>query len=491
MRSAIVASFLCVAFQQAPVDTKVDFTALGKAFIAEHCDPKATVPCKIDDVLAANYVRMTIGPFDVEIPHAMLADKQGIENLRNIALALSLEVSSWVEWQGAGKEFTLEMTTIVPAWTKSWKPVSDAGIKRAKSRDMLDVMDASDTERAQLKLISDLCDKTDKLALVPPEGRQLPLILAPTRLEFMQWNGYAGLLDESLKTVNWFDDAAQWTQFWSGWNLVLALEYAPWTGFDPTFKSSQPMKKVGDTIMAQHVVQQATYGLLRTCRPQAPETRYESALALLMTIDACGEVNTVEGAGGVGTSGAKTKPYSRFIPGGNPKGGTLPGRSAAALSVIVENHWRKGHGTDGFAANLKNGQVDGVKAAKGEKVDPLATFVLHKEDNTGKHIVHAPFFGPHADEQEYPPIEYLVDFAEFYRAYKTGFFYWLEHSGIEPKEPSKKWNDLVRALPTMDDKLDFDSLLAKVYGLPLSAKDGTTDSLEWRFLKSISTSKAK
>ena len=69
----------------------------------------------------------------------MLADKQGIEYLRNIALALSLEVSSWVEWQGAGKDFTLEMTLAVPTWMKSWKPVSETVIKRAKSRDMFDV----------------------------------------------------------------------------------------------------------------------------------------------------------------------------------------------------------------------------------------------------------------------------------------------------------------------------------------------------------------
>ncbi|HUR26999.1 MAG TPA: hypothetical protein VM509_02340, partial [Planctomycetota bacterium] len=331
----------------------------------------------------------------------------------------------------------------------------------------------------------------DKLALVMPQGRQLRLILAPTRLDFMRWAGYSGLFEERNKGMIWFDDTAQWTQFWLGWDLVVALEYASWNGFDPSFKASQPMKKVGEGVMAQHVVQQSTFGLLRACKPTSPESRYETALAMVMTIEACGEVDTIEGAGGVSSSGAKTKPYSKFIPGGNPKGGNLPGRSSAGLSALVESRWRKGHGKDGFVLPLKNGQLEAVKAAKGEKIDPISTFVMHMEDNTGKYLVHAPFFGPHADEQEYPPGDFIVDFAEFYRAYKTGFFYWLEHVGIDPKDPSKKWGEFVRGLSKLDEKLDFDAWTAQVYGLPVSGKDGKEDSLEWRFLKSLAASKAK
>ena len=47
-----------------------------KAFIAENCGDKASAPCKLEEVLAAHYVRLPIGPFDLEIPHSMLADKQ-------------------------------------------------------------------------------------------------------------------------------------------------------------------------------------------------------------------------------------------------------------------------------------------------------------------------------------------------------------------------------------------------------------------------------
>jgi hypothetical protein len=491
MRFALVTTLLACVFAQAPTEPKIDFPALGQAFVAAHCDPKAAAPCKLDEVLAKEFVRLGVGPFDLEIPHSMLADKASVDNLRNIALSLSNAIMTWADWQDAKSVMSPEMMAAIPAWAKTWKPVPEAAIKRAKSNDMLDVMGATDAERALLKSIEEACDKTDKFALVVPEGRQLRLVLAPTRLDFMQWIGYWGLIDEQGKQLNWLLDSAQWTQFWLGWDEVLALEYASWNGFDPTFKASQPMKKVGETVMSQHVVQQATFGLLRSCRPSMPENRYESALAMLMTIEACGEIDTIEGAGGVSSSGAKTRPYSKFIPGGNSKGGVLPGRSSAGLSTIVESRWRKGHGKDGFVLPLKNGQAEGVKAAKGEKVDAVATFVMHMEDNTGKYIVHAPFFGPHADEQEYPPGDFLVDFAEFYRAYKAGFFYWLEHEGTDPKDPGKKWDELVRGLTKVDEKLDFDGLLAQVYGLPVSGKDGSQDSLEWRFLKSISNAKTK
>src|SRR5688500_6708165 len=158
----------------------------------------------------------------------MLADRQGLEHLRNISLALSLHVQEWIEWQGAGKEFPLELTLAVPTWMSRWKPISAAAIKKAPSRSLLDVMPSTDADRASMRAIEQVCDQADKLALVVPEGRQLSIILVPTRLEFMQWNGYSGLLDPTQQAANWCDDSAQWTQFWHGWHLVLALEYASW-----------------------------------------------------------------------------------------------------------------------------------------------------------------------------------------------------------------------------------------------------------------------
>jgi hypothetical protein len=226
--------------------------------------------------------------------------------------------------------------------------------------------------------------------------------------------------------------------------------------------------------------------LLHSCRPELPENRYDSALAMVLTVASCGEINTIEGAGGVSSSGASTTPYEQFVPGGNPAGGTLPGRSAQGLDGIVESRWRKGHGADGFAAPLKAGQAEGAKAVKGDRdADPSATFVLHLENGTGKHLIHAPFFGPAADLQPYPPADYLVDYAEFFRAYKSGFFQWVSTQAPDPETAAAKWTELIRGLATLSEERTFEALAADVYGVPLSAADGSTDSLEWRFLRAL------
>jgi hypothetical protein len=304
----------------------------------------------------------------------------------------------------------------------------------------------------------------------------------------MRWNGYGGLIDPAQKALTWLDDAASWAQFWLGWDLVLALQYAPWTGFDPTFETAQPMSRIGPGVMEQHVVQQGMIALLRVCRPNAPEMREDSALAMLLTIAACGEIGTIEGAGGVSSSGAQTNPYERFVPGGNPNGGTLPGHSAQGLSGLVENRWRKGHGADAFRGPLREGQKEAAKILKKDKsADPLANFVLTKEDGTGEHAVHAPFFGPHANEQEYPPADFLVDYAEFYRSYKTCFLDWImtQGAGADAAANAAKWSELLSGMNTLDGSKSFDQLVLEVYGVPISAKDGSVDSLEWRFLRAL------
>jgi hypothetical protein len=472
---------------QGPSD--VDFAAFGAEFTSEHCAEAASKPCALEDVLAQGFARLDVGPFVVECPRAMLAQKELLARLQRVLQGLGEATATWLDWQGAlGEEERLAAETW-SHWIGGWKPLKAA--KADEARELLDAFAADEAERAAGARLVSVCDDAERLALVVPEGRQQRLILAPSRLEFIRWVGYAGLADEAAKAQNWLPDTHQWAQFWLGWDLVLALEYSPWTGFDPTFRSGQAMERIGKGVVAEHVVQQGSVALLRATRPTLPETRYDSALAMLLTIASVGEINTIEGAGGVGTSGGRTNPYSRFVPGGNPDGGTLPPRSAAALDGIVESRWRKGHGADGFALPLKVGQAEGAKATKRQKdADPLAHFVLHKEDGTGEHVIHAPFFGPHADAQRYPPGDYLVDYAEFYRAYKAAFFHWLATHGPDaeaaPEARVAKWRAAVRGLATLSEERTLDALVEEVYGLPISGKDGSADSLEWRFLKALS-----
>ena len=468
---------------QAVDDPPIDFDALARAFIEQHCPDLGDGACTLDDVLQADHVRLDVGAFGLEFPARMLSDAEGLEHLRDVVLGLANASEVWLRWQGVEPEEDLAKPLV--RWTKKWKPLKAKDLDRRDSRQLVDLMPTDEKVRAALTRLVELADAED-LALRVPEGRQLRLMLAPTRLDFMRWNGFSGHVDADLQPVNWLADAHQWTQIWFGWDLVLALEYAPWTGYDPTFETGQPMARIGEGVMAQHVVQQSFLALLHSCRPDLPPSRHTGALAMLMTIQACGEINTIEGAGGVSSSGGRTNPYEKFVPGGNPAGGILPGRSASALDGLVENRWRKGHGEDGFRAPLKAGQKAGGKEVRRErKADRLAHFVLEKEDGTGEHLIRAPFFGPHADEQAYPPVDYLVDYAEFYRAYKTAFLHWLAEAGPDPKAADANWRRVVRGLATIDAERDFEALLEQVYGLPVSGRDGSTESLEWAFLRAL------
>jgi len=479
--SLLVAS----ASAQAPDDPLVDFEALGQAFVAEHCGGDA--PCALDAVLAERGF-VDVGPFRVFFPRDMLVDKERVEHLKQAVLGLYAGCESWVTWQGAGDKLP-DVDKPLKKWASKWKPLKEKELaSKPDARELFELVDTGDDVRAAFADLVALCDSKDDLSLVIPEGRQMRLILAPTRKEFMRWIGYGGLIDASMQHANWVEGAESWAQFWQGLDLVLALEYAPWDGFDPTFERAQPMERIGKGVLAQHVVQQSMIALLFSSRPNIGVTREDGALAMLLTIDACGEINTIEGAGGVSSSGARTSPYEKFVPGGNPNGGTLPGRSAAQLSGLVENHWREGHGADAFREPLKEGQKEAAKELKKDKTaDPVANFMLTKEDGTGAHFVHAPFFGPHANEQEYPPAAFLVDYAEFYRSYKTCFMDWVRQHGAGDDEAAnaEKWAELLAGLNKLDGSITFDQLIEQVYGVPISGKDGSTDSLEWRFLRAL------
>ena len=159
----------------------------------------------------------------------------------------------------------------------------------------------------------------------------------------------------------------------------------------------------------------------------------------------------------------------------------------------IENHWRTGGGEDHFKKPLQRGQKDGAKRASKDKKnelrkDKLAHFTLL--DKSGqKHVVSAPFFGPHANEKQYPPAEFLNDYREFFRSYRAGFVYWLR-TRAAGDESAAKFGELLRTLPkTVRGDPSFDDLVGEVFGLPISAENGETDSLEWQYLEWIAKGK--
>ena len=79
--------------------------------------------------------------------------------------------------------------------------------------------------------------------------------------------------------------------------------------------------------------------------------------------------------------------------------------------------------------------------------------------------------------------EYLEDCADLQRAYRCLFVHWLEEHGAGPAEDSAAhFGELIagHAARGCDDPPD--AAFDEVYGVPLSAEDGSVENLEWRFL---------
>jgi hypothetical protein len=79
----------------------------------------------------------------------------------------------------------------------------------------------------------------------------------------------------------------------------------------------------------------------------------------------------------------------------------------------------------------------------------------------------------------------ILDYREFFRAYKCGFTNWLQTES-DPKDKAgceARFRDLLHKMHGRDASEPFEALVQEIYGVPLSAKDGETDTLEWRYLK--------
>lgn len=474
----------------------VPFEALGKSFLEKHC-PQATpqAPCPLDDVLARRCVRMDVGLFELFFPADHLEDKKRAEMLPEIAGSLVDLQQEWIRWLKPGDEAAqgaLAELESVGTWIDQWKATALRDLAEGGGASLFAALQApEEVVQAEAAARAFLLD-AERMPITPRNGTRLRFLCSPTRRDFMELVGYTGLVDPALREQYWIDGVDQWTQFWSGWTFVLGLEYAPWDDFDPEFRSGQSLTRFDETGLQELVVEQAALGLLYLCF-QRPEPRHEEkALAMNLTIDVVGQINTVDGEGAITASGATTQPYERFVPGGASEGGVLPAISAAPFNMILDNHWRVGHGRDHFAESLRKGQKAGAKRAAKDKENPLrkdktAHFELDVA-SAGRHVVTAPFLSSAAYERPYPPPEFLNDYREFFRAYKSGFLHWLRTEGVaeDPDASAAKFRELLVAMGRHGGSKTFEEVAREVYGVPLSssepAPEPEPESLEWRYL---------
>jgi hypothetical protein len=473
----------------------VPFADFGHSFLQSHGKAAQAGDLPVEKIRSDWCVHAVLGGFDIAYPVAPLSDKPRIEELRAICTSLLEMQSHWIDWltDDPGKVAGAKADIAeLEKWVKDWRP-PQFGRASNPDKDLYKVLGAPEaTTKAAARLTDALC-KPDLLGVAPKEGKPVSILFAPTRHDFVELVGYAGLLDSVKQTELWQQVTTDWTTFYIGWDLVMALEYPPWS-YDATFKTGIPMNKFDKTGVEQHTLLQAANAWQFACYGDDGTPYFHQALAMNLAIAVCGELNALEGDGwGYGTTGASTQPYERFVPGGNAAGGTLPAIPAAPQDTIKKGRWREGYGKDHFAAPLRKGQKNGAKQlpkSKPEGMDPAlafdsaAHFLLISADEAVKQVISAPFFGPDSRTKPYPPGPVILDYREFFRAYKCAFFNWLQTQGQDGKAPESAahFRELLKRAYTRDETKSLEDLIKEIYGVPMSGKNGKTPSLEWKFL---------
>lgn len=473
---------------------EIAWARFGGAYLEAHGAKDAPASLPFDTLVEKHYVHGAFGLVDVAYPTAFLVDKAHVDELQRQCGALVDLQAKWIELLGkdaAAAKPGVEAATALRAWVSSWKPAVVTKAALAEKHELVELFGAGDAERGAQEKLAALLSNPDVLGVAPREIKRLSIVFSPTRRDFVELLGYTGLVDATQQKTLWTETASGWTSFWMGYHFVLALEYPSW-GNDPEFRSGTPMTKFEPTGREEHTLQNTANALQWLCYGDDDATYLHQAVAMNLAIAVAGEINALEGDTVRGSTGAATKPYEKFVPGGNPKGGWLPPIPAAGGDMLKDGRWREGKGKDHFAGVLRKYQKEGWKQYgkdKPEKPDPAiardqaAHFLLLSADGAKKGVASAPFFGPAAGEKPYPPQEMLLDYKEFFRAYKCAFFEWLSKNGDKAgAEASRaKFGELMRRIGAKDRK-PFEAVVQEVYGVPISERNGEKDSLEWRFL---------
>ena len=477
-------------------DTNINFADYGKAYLKTHCKEAAASACTLDAVRNHSYVHGVFGLFDIAYPVAFLGEKDKVDDLHAIVVSLLDLQMHWIEWLSKG-DATVNAAKAdineLKVWAKAWKLPPQPNIASAADKDFFVLCGATDAQKSVAKRLTEFMTNPASLGVAPKDSAPVQLLFSPTRHDFVELLGYAGTVDATQQSSLWTKNASTWSTFWIDYTQVLALTYPPWVEV-PDFKGDLSMSKFEPTGMLENVVHNASIALLWSTFGDMDTPYIRTALALNMAIAVCGESNVLEGDSVRGTTGAHTDPYERFVPGGASSGGMLPAIPAAGLDSMKVNQWRATIGHDHFVGPLRKGQKAGLAAlgkARGPKLegalakDKVAHFLLVGDDAAQKYVVSAPFLGPRAKDKPYPPPDVIVDYREFFRAYKACFYNWLQTledpKGAEPS--AQKYRQFLKALADRPDEKTTEDVIKDVYGTPLSDKNGDADSLEWRFLK--------
>lgn len=496
MLTALLA--LPLALVTAPEDSpELDYAVHAEAFLANHGAEGARPGTLLfGDLLddPTRYRSFRLGLFDVRVPREALEDRENAERFLEAAAALVDLQWVWYRWNSDGEENREEVLghfEELSDWVHDWSTYSVSAFARAEDPDFLARMAPGENAAAAHARIQDVMCRGAYLGLALEPEPTTRILLMPERGPFLETLCFTGWNQPEARASYWKKGIVQWTSFWNGETQVVAMEY-------PTFpvdmakpEKGARMDEFEKTGLGQHACEKAAASMFWRYFGDNDALFYEAAQAQNLTIAVFEENNVRTGAPVVKNSGASTAAFEVFVPGGNSAGGTLPGRGA--IAIIDVPLWRETKGRDHYTDPLEEAMEEGHKLAKKAKDEQrkneIVHFVVHGKKASDKTYVTAPFFGPAAERKELPPVEYLEDYEEFFRAYRAAFFHWLQTRALgkrEEAENAARFAELNRRLATRAADLRFHELCEELYDLPLSSASMEEDTLETRFLTWIS-----
>jgi len=511
MRRLALATFLALilpstaglAVAQSPQEAKgttgkIDFAQLADSYVTEY---EARDAITLEDVLdGPHYARVTLGTLDLRYPVSYLRDGARAKQFKSIAETLCVFQGEWMKWKDIERDGYPQAVADLKAvskWVHGW---STRALSKASGGDAGTLYD-------QLGAKDDVVEAATRLAafLGPDEEAWLMLgdvnrmVFAPDRRHFLELVALAGYLNSNYRQYYWADSWAGQPAVWIDWTHVIALEDTPWpVDLDHPFQGADISAR-DSTLFDQRIVDRAAATMMRAYFYKNGAHFFESALNTNLVIATIGknDLYVEDWSNEMSWTGSTTQGESRFVPGGNPQGGTLPKKSAGLGSVSADAdttpRWRKGGGENYFVADLRAGQKDGAKEAAKDKQNPLrdskiANFQLLRVEDGSTAVVTAPFFGPDQDTKELPPLEFLDDYEEFFRAYRSAFMHWMQTEALNSEEESRiKFAQLIQKQASRSEDTPFVEVVEDVYGTPLS--DGTPECFEQRFLVWLSKQK--
>lgn len=462
-----------------PVEDEIDFESLGKAFAVDHgLDGVDEWDIDFREILNKGYAHLSLGIFDVYYPPKDLGEGKNAMIFKELCLHLIGMQRKWVELtepvHGGLRDVEKDLDT-VEKWIEKWKSNTFKKFDEDLPLNLVDQLDASKKVREAVEALSTSFVKGETFGLEREDVESSPLILLPTRYEFMRLVCYAGLVFEDSRDAYWTDETHTWIEGTIMDMRAIALEYT-----DPDHPRDvtrgYPMNIKHDDELQQHVVQRAYLSLLRNYFGDHIDPALAVGLAINTDIDLFGcDHARLEGD----PEGNSTPPREVFVPGGNPDGGYLPPLSA-------DSHWREFEGQERFLGKLKQAQEAGNQAGQSSK-ERLRSFAL-QDPEAGDFVVSAPFLGSPAYDKSMPPEQYIGEYMEFFRAYRTGFAEFMRTAAGSTSRDSKErfaklMTEMAKANLTYDDDRSFEDMVLEIYEVPLSSKEPDKTDLEGRFLK--------